>query len=160
MRLWNEWYALCSLCGAMLRVTPQHRYGAEICCLKCDAQMLGIPALAPPERKSVACRFCGAVDSERRISRWKTIKAPLDLSGDNVNIPSVMRSVAYCPKHWRSWLAGAHRVMQTRIILSHIAHNANPIYSTGPNAVRSAAELGFEAPVKGHDVAEAGGQGG
>ena len=149
VRLWNEWYALCSLCGAMLRVTPQHRYGAEICCLKCDAQMLGIPAPAPPERKSVACRFCGAVDSERRISRWKTIKAPLDLSGDNVNIPSVMRSVAYCPKHWRSWLAGAHRVMQTRIILSHIAHNAKPIYSTGPNAVRSAAELGFEAPVKG-----------
>lgn len=57
-----------------------------------------------------------------------------------------MRTAAYCPKHWRPWLAGAHRVMPTRIILSHIAHNAKPIYSTGGN--RSAAELGFDAPAK------------
>tara|TARA_S200000501_G_scaffold284816_1_gene269104 strand:+ start:138 stop:302 length:165 start_codon:yes stop_codon:yes gene_type:complete len=37
--------------------------------------------------------------------------------------------------------------MPTRIILSHIAHNAKPIFSTGAN--RSAAELGFDAPAKG-----------
>ena len=59
-----------------------------------------------------------------------------------------MRSVIYCPKHWRSWLAGAHRVLPTRVILSHIAHNAKPIHSTGAGASRSAAELGFDAPVK------------
>ena len=87
IRLWNEWYALCSLCGAMLRVLPQNRYGAEICCLKCDAQMLGLPAPAPPERRAIRCRYCDAVDTERRASRWKIIKAPLDLSGDNATLP-------------------------------------------------------------------------
>ena len=59
-----------------------------------------------------------------------------------------MRTVSYCAKHFRSWLPGAHRVLPTRIILSHIAHNAKPIYSSGASTSRTAAELGFEAPVK------------
>jgi hypothetical protein len=177
VRLWNDWFALCSFCGAMLRVLPQNRYGAEICCLKCDAQMLGLAAPAPPERKVVTCRYCNLADPERRASRWKTLKAPLDMSGDNAMLPvratsytpslttsiadilcsfpfsrSVpkppMRTVAYCTKHFRSWLVGAHRVLPTRIILSHIAHNAKPIYSSGASTSRTAAELGFEAPPK------------
>lgn len=59
-----------------------------------------------------------------------------------------MRTVAYCAKHFRSWVPGAHRVLPTRIILSHIAHNAKPIYSSGSATSRTAAELGFEAPAK------------
>ena len=148
VRLWNEWFALCSYCGAMLRVLPQNRYGAEICCLKCDAQMLGLAEPAPPERKVFTCRYCNLADSERRASRFKTLKSPLDTSGDNAMLPPPMRTVSYCTKHFRSWLPGAHRVLPTRIILSHIAHNAKPIYSSGASTSRTAAELGFEAPVK------------
>ena len=149
IRLWNEWYALCSLCGGMLRVLPQHRYGAEICCLKCDAQMLGLPAPSPPAHRATTCRYCSAADPERRASQWKSIKAPLDMSGANAMLPPPMRSVFYCPKHWRSWLVSAHRVLPTRVILSHIAHNAKPIHSTGAGASRTAAELGFDAPTNG-----------
>jgi len=145
IRLWDDWYALCSLCGGMLRVLPQHRYGGEICCCKCDAQMLGLPAPEPLERRISTCRYCSAVDPERKGARWKAVKAPLDLAGDNAVLPPPMRTAVYCPKHWRSWLAGAHRVLPTRVILSHIAHNAKPIYSTAVK--RTAEELGFDGEV-------------
>lgn len=150
IRIWNEWYALCSLCGAMLRVLPHNRFGVEICCLKCDAQMLGIDKQTAPERAIHMCRYCNKVDTERTATRWKVIKAPLDVSGDNKTTPPPLRTVMYCPTHWRSWLTAAHRVLQTRVILSHIAHNAKPIFSTDNNwKRRTADELGFEAVQRG-----------
>lgn len=132
VRLWNEWYALCALCGAMLRVHPHNRYGGEICCLNCDAEMMGVRATASAPDEAACrmrCRYCGKQDSDRNLSRWKTIKAPLDTSGPNRTLPQPLRVVHYCPAHTRTWLASAHRVMQTRVILSHIAHNAKPIFS-------------------------------
>lgn len=142
IRIFQDWYSLCSLCGGMLRVLPMHRFGSEICCCRCDAQMLGLPAPAPVQQKVVACRFCNSVDSEKKSNRWKMVKAPLDTSGENAKIPPALRQVFYCPKHYRPWVATAHRVLQTRIILSHIAHNAKPIHSTAVQ--RTAEELGFE----------------
>jgi hypothetical protein len=146
IRVFGEWYAVCSLCGAMLRVLPMHRYGAEICCCKCDAQMLGLPPPSVTEKKNPVCRFCNAVDSERKSTRWKMVKAPLDISGENAKLPPTLRQVFYCPKHYRPWITTAHRVLQTRIILSHIAHNAKPIHSTAVQ--RTAEELGFEDTAK------------
>ena len=62
---------------------------------------------------------------------------------------SVLRSVHYCPAHWRTWLPAAHRVLQTRVILSHIAHNAKPIFTTEKERERTADELGYAAPTQG-----------
>ena len=151
IRIWNEWFALCSWCGAMLRVLPQNRFGSEICCLKCDAQMLGLDVQKAPERAVQRCRYCNKVDTERTSTRWKVIKAPLDVSGDNRVCPPPLRTVVYCPSHWRPWLTGAHRVLQTKVILSHIAHNAKPIFTNGEGSSRrrTAAELGFDAPQRG-----------
>jgi hypothetical protein len=142
IRVFGDWYAVCSLCGCMLRVLPMHRHGAEICCCKCDAQMLGLPPPSVKEKKNPVCRFCSAVDAERKTTRWKMVKAPLDVSGDNSTLPPTLRQVFYCPKHYRPWITAAHRVLQTRIILSHIAHNAKPIHST--TVQRTAEELGFD----------------
>ena len=36
--------------------------------------------------------------------------------------------VFYCPAHTRQWLVSAHRVLETRQILAHLAHNARPIF--------------------------------
>jgi len=146
IRIWNDWYALCSWCGAMVRVMPHNRYGVEICCLKCDAEMLGMEAKKAPERTANVCRYCGKVDNERTSSRWKVIKAPLDICAENKSTPAPLRTVVYCPAHWKTWLTAAHRVLQTRVILSHIAHNAKPIFSTdGASKRRTADELGFDA---------------
>jgi hypothetical protein len=147
VRLWNNWYALCSFCGATMRVMPEHRFAGELCCGRCDPRMLGIEPLAPSERKAAVCRYCLAQDSVRSAARWKSVKAPLDTSGDNATLPSVLRTLDYCPSHFRSWIPAAHRVLPTKIILSHIAHNAKPIFSMEKEKVRTADELGFAAPV-------------
>jgi len=41
--------------------------------------------------------------------------------------------VHYCPSHHRAWLASAHRELETRAILSHIAHNAKPVFGANPD---------------------------
>lgn len=149
VRLWNNWYALCSLCGAMLRVLPEHRFGGEICCGRCEPVMLGRSARAPSERLAAACRYCCSTDTVRSASRWKMVKAPLDTARENAKLPSVLRTCYYCPSHWRTWLPAAHRVLQTKVILSHIAHNAKPIFTAEKEHVRTADELGYAAPVHG-----------
>ena len=149
IRLWGEWYALCSLCGAMLRVAPQNRFGGEICCMRCDAKMLGAePEVAAPgaAAQSRVCRFCGKVCSGAERARWKTIKAPMDVAGPNATLPPPLRTVTYCPGHWRSWLTSAHRTMATRIILSHLAHNAKPVFGAETSRKHKDTDLGFETP--------------
>ena len=147
VRLWNEWYALCSLCGAMLRVTPQHRYGAEICCLKCDAQMLGIPDRRRPSASRSPSLLAQWIRNDG--SRAGKQSGSLGLVGRQCQHPIRDAQRRILPKALAVVVGRCTQSRLTRIILSHIAHNAKPIYSTGPNAVRSAAELGFEAPVKG-----------
>ena len=100
----------------------------------------------PAERKAAVCRYCTSEDTMRSASRWKTVKAPLDLAGANTKLPPPLRTVTYCPLHWRPWLAAAHRVLPTRVILSHIAHNAKPIFSNDKG--RTADELGYDAPAR------------
>ena len=172
VRVYNEWFALCSFCGCVLKVTPMHRFGGEICCKRCDAAMLGFDTPATlavanttaGENDATFCRFCGKQNTGTNM--WKTIKAPLDTGGKNVAIPGPLRTVCYaclklglhcvrssnvcsqvtyCSTHWRPWLTGAHRVMQTRIILSHIAHGAKPVFNALQTAQKHmAADLGFE----------------
>ena len=42
----------------------------------------------------------------------------------------------YCPTHYRSWLVGAHKVMSTPQIFSHLLSRARPIF--GANATNDA----------------------
>ena len=75
VRLWEEWFALCSFCGALVRFYPISRVGAEICCLRCDPKLLfrkekheeATAAAAP------SCRFCGKA---RRLCARPTPHAP------------------------------------------------------------------------------------
>lgn len=143
VRLWNEWYCLCSFCGCALRLMPHHRFGAEICCLKCDALLLGHTPVVQAVQTSAVCRYCWKVDESG--ARWKAIKAPFDTSGANKDLPPPLRTVRYCTQHFKPWLTTAHRVLTTRAILSHIALGAKPVFSDNAAARRqSADDLGFE----------------
>lgn len=124
VRVFGDWYGLCSFCGCCLRILPHNRFEAEICCLRCDPAMLGVAEAKVESRPSLGCRYCGKIDLS---SRWKTIKAPLDVSGANACLPPPLRVVVYCPSHTRQWQVAAHRSLQTRVILSHIAHGAKPL---------------------------------
>lgn len=67
VRLWNEWYALCSYCGCFVRFSPSNRYGPEICCMRCDFKLLNrnsnAHATQGPATRAPHCRYCGKVRS-------------------------------------------------------------------------------------------------
>jgi hypothetical protein len=123
-------YALCSLCGCFVEVSPSNRCGAEICCLRCDFRMLNrnAPAAAVSEKAAPQCRFCGKTDPLRAGSRWKACRAPMDTSGANAALPPPLRVVYFCPSHFRSWISACLKVLPTRVILSHIVHGARPVF--------------------------------
>ena len=136
VRIYKAWYALCAYCAALVKVQPHlHRYGTEICCLRCDdglmrrALPVEPPSASVPTRPSAkqSCRYCGCV-CEGSGAGWRRIKAPLDVAGPNAMLPPPLRHVWYCRQHYRGWVAQAHRVLETRVVLAHLAHNAKPLY--------------------------------
>ena len=170
VRVYKQWFALCSYCAALTRVQPGvHVYGADVCCMRCDHGMLGVDNLtAVPlaaQSSGKVCRYCGCgnllrprtlpcapsiacyplqlythnpspVCTVERMNttgvRWKELKAPLDIAGPNAVLPPPLRRVWYCPAHYKPWLLNSHRVMETRVILAHIAHNAKPVFGASP----------------------------
>ena len=68
------------------------------------------------------------------------------------SLPPPLKTVCYCPAHWRTWLPQAHRTLPTRVIVSHLAHNAKPIAGaeTLKRGAHCTSDLGFddEAPRK------------
>tara|TARA_Y100000817_G_scaffold313046_2_gene308236 strand:- start:12100 stop:14373 length:2274 start_codon:yes stop_codon:yes gene_type:complete len=149
VRLWSEWYTLCALCGACFRVYPNNRFGGQLCCLRCDPELLGVDVAAKAAEhnsmnKQTVCRFCGKVDLQRSGARWKLVKSPRDESGRNHGIPPPLRFVHFCPSHYRNWIPAAMRVLPTRVILAHLALNARPVYGAEANAAECDRPLDFD----------------
>ena len=69
-------------------------------------------------------------DPERSGQRWRTVAAPNDVAGRNMELPKVLRKVSFCPRHWRNWLPNALQTLETRVILAHLSHGAKPIMNT------------------------------
>ena len=57
----------------------------------------------------------------------------MDTSGANANLPPPLRTVFFCPQHFKSWIPAAVRVLPTRVILSHIVFNARPCFNADEN---------------------------
>lgn len=135
VRLWNEWYALCAYCGCFVRFYPTNRVGAEICCMRCDHRMLHRTAVQPATARDAAaavaqCRYCARVDPQRSGTRWRMVRAPLDTSGRNAVLPPPLRTVFFCPQHFRAWIPQVMKSEPTRVILSHIVFGARPMFDT------------------------------
>ena len=108
IRLFGNWYALCSMCGALARVTPSSRFRGDICCMRCDFAMLaGKEASqemrnALPKAPAPSCRFCGKVEPENGVGmKWKCVPAPADTGGRNAAVPAPLR-VCWCASRLRS----------------------------------------------------------
>jgi hypothetical protein len=137
VRIYKAWYALCAYCAALVKVQPHlHRYGIEICCLRCDDALMrrALPVESRPSASASTrpsaeqtCRYCGCVCEGSAVG-WRRIKAPLDVAGPNALLPPPLRHVWYCRQHYRGWVSQAHRVLETRVVLAHLAHNAKPLY--------------------------------
>ena len=134
LRMFNEWYSLCAMCGALVRFTPGHRFGSEICCMRCDAAMLFRKEQHPSTVKEAAgksapiCRFCGKVDQQRSGAKWRLVRSPLDAAGHNASLPPPLRYSHFCPTHFRSWIPAAMKTMPTRVVLSHLVFGAKPCF--------------------------------
>ena len=141
IRVFGSWYALCSMCGTLARVTPASRFRNEICCLRCDFAMLAGKAAADEMRNALpkppapSCRFCGKAEPENGAGmKWRCMPAPADTGGRNASVPPPLRTVWYCPSHYRSWLLGAHKTMDTATIFSHLLSKARPIHGADVDA--------------------------
>ena len=134
VRIYGSWYALCTLCTTVICLDIHtHRYGADICCLRCDTKAiypgLGDTPLCSNVEHPKPCRFCGALEehSTKNNPIWIECLAPLDRAGQNRDLPPPLRKVWYCKKHYKQWLPDAHKVYETGVILAHISNNATPI---------------------------------
>ena len=135
IRIFGGWYALCSMCGTLARVHPSSRFRGEICCLRCDFAMLAGKEAAEEMRSALpkppapVCRYCHKPEPENGAGmKWRCIESPLDTGGRNAAIPPPLRTVFYCPSHYRSWLVNAHKTMSTTHIISHLVNRARPIF--------------------------------
>lgn len=141
VRVFGSWYTLCPTCAAPMQIAFGITWaGHDLCCLQCDTLSKSkvwkekrdrplLTGVNPPDM--LQCRFCGVVrrltKSHESADGWRCVDAPLDVAGRNAKIPSELRKVFYCRSHFRAWLVNAHQELQTRVILSHLAHNARPI---------------------------------
>lgn len=135
VRLWNEWYALCAFCGCFVRFCPANRAGSEVCCMRCDYRMLHRTEAQPETARAAAaavpqCRLCAKPDPKRSGAPWRMVRAPHDTSGRNARLPPPLRTVFFCPQHFRGWIPQAMKVEPTRVILSHIVSGVRPVYDT------------------------------
>lgn len=154
VRLWGVWYALCAYCGSCHRVCYAGRIGSELCCMCCTRRSKRPEASAACEADSAStrphqhCRFCGKVDLQRSGAAWKVIRAPLDATGENARLPPPLRTVCFCPQHYRQWIPACLRTMPMRVVLPHIALNAQPVYDAHPLHLRSEADESKPARLK------------
>ena len=96
VRIWGEWFALCSFCGAFVRFHPCNRVGSEVCCLRCDPKMLfrkekhekaaasAAPTCHRRARSRRACRRIARRCSSRRrlsTSQWRQATSTRYLCG-------------------------------------------------------------------------------
>ena len=147
VRVFGNPYALCSFCGAVHRVVPGARVGGELACMRCDAGLLRLPKPAPADETNVACAFCKKVDPMGTGVRWKVVKAPLDQSAENRLRPAPLRTLAFCPVHFKPWIPTALRALSTRQILSHVAFGAKPLFGAEAGRREPDADLlDVEAP--------------
>ena len=88
------------------------------------------PTISTPTL-SVA-RVCSQEDPQRTGAKWKLVRAPMDTSGTNANLPPPLRTVFFCPQHFRSWIPACLKTMPMRVVLSHIVYGARPCYGASP----------------------------
>ena len=127
-------YSLCSYCGCICTVEPHNRYGSEICCTRCDFNMLyrdrKHPDTDAPQDALLKCRYCGREDAHKSVGgRFKVVKASNDTVGHNASLPPPLRWVAFCPAHWKPWMQSAVDVMDMCEVFSHISSRCRPIFA-------------------------------
>jgi hypothetical protein len=105
-----------------------------------------------PKPPAPSCRYCGRTQPENGSARWKMVAAPADTGGRNASVPPPLRTVHYCPLHWRSWLSNAHKEMPTNIIFAHILQRARPMFGADKQNSSTTQSRGCNSAITGNEV--------
>lgn len=131
-RINDKWFCICAYCGVIIRFRQFNCYGTHTACLMCDAEFSQVDAqnvhTPATERECTPCRFCGKAAASGRGAPHKRVDCPLDVSGKNSLLPPPLRVCYFCPAHYKSWIPQAMKVLPTRVVLSHIASGAKPLW--------------------------------
>ena len=133
IRLFGDWYVLCTLCGCLAKTSPDARFGSEPCCMRCDFSMLygkereKLILETQPKPPPKSCRYCGRAESTGTGAKFRTVFAPADDTEANAQVPPPLRTCSYCPLHYRTWLHNAQRELPMNVVLSHISARARPV---------------------------------
>lgn len=73
------------------------------------------------------------------------VKAPTDATGHNANLPPPLRTVHFCPQHFRPWIPSCLKTMPMRIVLSHIVYGARPCFGGAQDTETASSEPGKSA---------------
>jgi hypothetical protein len=153
IRLFDDWYSLCAFCGCLAQISPSSRFRGDPCCMRCDFAMLHGKEAAKemqarlPKPPAPSCRYCGRTQPDNGTARWKMVAAPADTGGRNASVPPPLRTVHYCPLHWRSWLTNAHKEMPTNVIFAHILQRARPMFGADKQNTVVQSSSDHETPV-------------
>ena len=112
VRVYNQWWTICALCGVVMRWQPGLFVGSYPCCLKCDSMMImadNAVGYVKAPNVVTACRFCGKPSDFSHGTSHKTYVAPLDVHENNADLPAPLREITFCLTHQRSWLQSALR---------------------------------------------------
>lgn len=158
-RVAGTWHGICAYCGCVMRIGPARRFRDQICCLRCDAGMVGLAPKSAPELSlteqieqeigglvrpnKLPCRYCGRpqpATSSGVSPKFKIVHSPIDSGGRNASIPPPLRISAFCTAHYRSWLEWACKELDMRVIFSHIAEKAIPAFGADKKSQGSDAD--------------------
>ena len=98
IRLFGDFYVLCTLCGCLAKTNPDARFGAEPCCMRCDFSMLYDKARealileTQPKTAPKSCRYCGRLESTGTGTKFKVVFAPMDDTEGNAHVPPPLRT--------------------------------------------------------------------
>lgn len=128
VRIFGHWFTLCAFCGVVMKFSANSFVGVEPCCLACSPSVIGLDDPKVSTTNSApSCRYCGKVQQARSVPH-KRVKAPLDESGANAELPIPLRHVHFCSQHMRPWIPSSMRILPTRAVLVHIAFGCRPVH--------------------------------
>ena len=87
IRLFGDWYVLCTLCGCLAKTNPDARFGSEPCCMRCDYAMLygkereKLILETQPRPPAKCCRYCGRAESTGAGAGVEPLRAKDPLAG-------------------------------------------------------------------------------
>jgi len=132
IRINEQWYTLCCYWANFICINSFNRDNGTFCCLHCpNSSAFRSNGLGQSHTHKVdvnapnTCRFC-----EEHVTRSVSYASPHDTFKWNASRLPSERVTHWCRKHNRPWLQEALSVIDTPVLIAHIAMNTHPTFNS------------------------------